>query len=62
MNLLEEIGNTQTFITCSDESDLDESENHRVYSVSSVQGVACVTEKRHGLMENSQTDYDPEFI
>ena len=62
MNLLEEIGKTQTFITCSDESDLDESETHRVYSVSSVQGLACIHEKKHGLTENQETETEPEFI
>lgn len=34
MHLLEEIGNTQTFITCTDESDLEDCKDKRVYAVS----------------------------
>ncbi len=61
MNLLREIGKTQTFITCSDESDLEETQEDRVYSVSSVEGIAEIEKRKHGKMEEVGESYEPDF-
>ena len=62
MNLLDEIGDTQTFITCSDESDLDETDVHRVYMVSSLDGCGQVVEKNKGIAEEVEmTLKEPDF-
>ena len=60
-NLLEEIGITQTFITCSDESDFDATEQHRIYSVTVSEGIAGVEEKRHGRTEKEKILSEPDF-
>ena len=60
-NLLEEVGATQTFITCSDESDFDELDTHRVYMVSSNDGIAQVEEKNHGMIQNDDPLSEPDF-
>ena len=60
-NLLEEIGITQTFITCSDESDFDATEQHRIYSVTVSEGIAGVEEKQHGRAEKEGILCEPDF-
>lgn len=62
MNLLREIGNTQTFITCSDESDLDECQNHRTYAVRNTDGKATLSEKQTGpVSEKISVSEEPDF-
>ncbi len=48
MNLLREIGSVQTFITFSDEGDLDGSQSYRTYAVSSEEGKAFIREIKSG--------------
>ncbi len=61
MRLLEKIGNTQTFITCSDESDLDEFSESRVYDVYSEDGKGYIRET--GMKQETETEQitDPDF-
>ena len=62
MNLLNEIGDTQTFITCSDETDLDESDLFRVSYVEAIDGIAQIEEKKHGMMKEPDPVYtEPDF-
>ena len=61
VHLLEEIGKTQTFITCSDESDFEATDQHRIYSVTASEGIADVEEKQHGLAEKDSILSEPDF-
>lgn len=61
LNLLKEIKNTQTFITCSDESDFDESNEQRIYEVSLADGIARVEKTRCGLPEEKVIFTEPDF-
>ena len=55
MNLLKEIGDTQTFVTCSDETDLADFRDCRAYAVMNENGNASLRETNRGI-------YDPEPI
>ncbi len=48
MNLLRDIGSIQTFITFSDEGDLDASQQYRTYAVHSAEGKADIEEIKSG--------------
>ena len=48
MNLLRDIGSIQTFITFSDEGDLDASQQYRTYAVHSIEGKADIEEIKSG--------------
>ena len=61
MNLLKEIGDTQTFITFSDESDLDAMEEKRSYYVFSRGGTAVVEEKSSGTVQEKFILKEPDF-
>jgi DNA replication and repair protein RecF len=61
MNLLKEIGDTQTFITFSDESDLDAMEEKRSYYVFSRGGTAVVEEKSSGTVQKKFILKEPDF-
>ena len=61
MNLLQEIGSTQTFITCSDEGDLEECQTNRTYFVYQEENLAQIQETKEGpLMEKPQFS-EPDF-
>ena len=60
MHLLEEIGNTQTFITCTDESDLEDCKDKRVYAVSVENGNAYIRMMHKGT--EAETKFkEPDF-
>ena len=61
MRLLEEIGNTQTFITCTDESDLDDCTEKRTYAVSSENGIGSIYEVYSGQMTEEECEESPDF-
>ena len=61
MNLLEEIGKTQTFITFSDETDLEEYQNHRTYYVSSIDGIGSIQERKRGEEAETVKMAEPDF-
>ena len=61
MNLLKEIGNTQTFITFSDETDLEELNEYRTYFVFSEKGKGNITEKNKGPEKISTELKEPDF-
>ena len=61
MNLLKEIGETQTFITFSDESDLDAMEEKRSYYVCSRGGIAAVEERNSGSVREEAVMKEPDF-
>ena len=61
MNLLREIEDTQTFITCSDETDLADFRDCRAYSVSSESGSAKIRETNHGSFTSSLILTEPDF-
>lgn len=61
MNLLNEIGNAQTFITFSDEGDLDSAQSHRTYLVSSQEGKARIEEKKSGSVMEERILTEPDF-
>ncbi len=61
MNLLAEIGNTQTFITFSDEGDLEESQFHRTYYVFSNHGIGQIEEKKTGPAMKETVLTEPDF-
>jgi len=56
MRLLDEISSYQTFITCTDENDLDESKLHRVYQVRSI------IEKGHIQETNSGKNFIETYL
>ena len=54
-SLLREIAPYQTFVTCTDESDLEESREKRVYLVSAKQGIGEIVQSREGYaMEKTE--------
>ncbi len=59
--LLKEIGSFQTFITCTDETDLEDSRAHRSYRVSAENGQGTVTETSSGITEEKLTLSEPDF-
>ncbi|MBQ9009398.1 MAG: DNA replication/repair protein RecF [Clostridia bacterium] len=61
MNLLREIGDIQTFITFSDEGDLDPSQIYRTYAVSSSDGEACIQEIKSGPEVMKTILKEPDF-
>ena len=61
-HLLREITGAQTFVTCTDESDLDGCEDRRVYYVSqSREGLAEVREMRAGEAVPEESLEEPDF-
>ena len=61
MNLLREIGETQTFITFSDEGDVEENQQYRTYFVYSQGGIAQIEERKTGSMRESLIMKEPDF-
>ena len=61
MNLLAEIGDTQTFITFSDEGDLEQSDLYRTYAVSSQDGLARIEERKTGHVYETPVLREPDF-
>ena len=61
MNLLNILEGVQTFITCSDEGDLAEYQNHRTYKVSAEQGLGQLIMIKEGPSRNAQTFQEPDF-
>ena len=61
MNLLREIGEAQTFITFSDEGDLDQAQPHRTYRVFSEDGKAAVKEQQAGPESGAVPLREPDF-
>ena len=61
MNLLREIGSIQTFITFSDEGDLDPSQAYRTYAVSSFEGKASIQEMKAGPETMKAILKEPDF-
>jgi len=59
--LLQEIENYQTFITCTDESDLEENTSRRVYHVSVHDGIANALEKNTGTVHKTPMLFEPDF-
>ena len=62
--LLQELQGVQTFVTCTDESDLEGCENLRTYRVSMQEdGLAMVTETNLGetVPAKEKTDEEPDF-
>ena len=62
MNLLKEIGNTQTFITFSDETDLEELSEYRTYFVFAQNGKGNIEEKNKGPEKIIQKLKEPDFF
>ncbi len=62
MNLLRLIEGTQTFITCSDEGDLDSSLMHRSYLVHSSDEKASVELKNNGPVSEKIILKEPDFL
>ena len=61
MRLVSEISEYQTFITCTDESDLELEGNRRTYRVSSENGTACVQETNAGEPVVMKEISEPDF-
>ena len=61
MNLLEMIEGVQTFITCSDESDLASYQNNRTYRVYSEKGLAGMNIIKQGEAEKAPSLQEPSF-
>ena len=61
MNLLREIGSTQTFITCSDEGDLEECQTNRTYYVHTEQDRAVIQETKKGPETTKMSIKEPDF-
>ena len=60
--LLKEIEGVQTFVTCTDRSDLEECENKRIYSVSlDENNHAMIEETDEGIRENKADFSEPDF-
>ena len=62
MNLIQLIENTQTFITCSDEGDLDESQSNRTYRVSNPAGNGLIESIKMGTEMPVMTFKEPVFL
>lgn len=61
MNLLEMIEGVQTFITCSDETDLASYQNNRTYQVYSENGMARMNLIKQGVAEQAPAFQEPLF-
>ena len=61
MRLLEAIRDYQTFITCTDKSDLDAEENSRIYHVTNLDGTAVLNEENPEREEASYILEEPDF-
>ena len=61
-HLLEEIENTQTFITFTDETDLENPNVHRSYFVFSENGLAHMTLRNPGILPSSVPLSEPNFF
>lgn len=61
MNLLQIMEGVQTFITCSDEGDLAEYQNHRTMQVSSSEGRAVLIQKKAGPEKETAQLKEPVF-
>ena len=61
MNLLNMIEGVQTFITCSDEGDLDACQHHRTYQVDSPGGFARLTLIKQGPETEKPVLKEPDF-
>ena len=61
MRLVSEISDYQTFITCTDETDLELDREPRVYHVSSVDGEARIEETAEGKPMVMKEVSDPDF-
>ena len=61
MRLLEAIRDYQTFITCTDKSDLDAEENSRIYHVTNPDGTAVLNEENPERKEASYILEEPDF-
>lgn len=60
--LLKEIQNAQTFITCTDESDLEECQNRQSYRVTlGAELLGCVNELREGERWEKEEEGEPDF-
>ena len=60
-NLLQEIGSTQTFITCSDEGDLEECQTNRTYFVYQEENLAKIQETKEGPQMEKPQFSEPDF-
>lgn len=61
MRLLDAIRDYQTFITCTDKSDLDAEENSRIYHVSNKSGTAVLDEENPDPSEETFILKEPDF-
>ena len=61
MKLIDEISPYQTFITCTDQTDLDLNLNQRTYAVTSVSGICKITETARGTETVLKEPQDPDF-
>ena len=61
MRLVQEIRDYQTFITCTDESDLELDTDHRIYHVSAPAGKALLEETNRGIEEPKIILGEPDF-
>ena len=61
MRLVREISDYQTFITCTDESDLELESDRRIYHVSSEEGKARLELTNPGVEEEKPVLMEPDF-
>ncbi len=61
MRLVKEISDYQTFITCTDESDLELEGDRRVYHVSNPAGIAILEETNKGTVREALPLSEPDF-
>ena len=61
MRLVKEISDYQTFITCTDESDLELEGDRRVYHVSNSAGIAILEETNKGTVKEALPLSEPDF-
>ena len=61
MRLVTEIRDYQTFITCTDESDLELESEYRIYHVSAPEGKAVLEEKNRGPVSEALPFSEPDF-
>ena len=61
MRLVREISDYQTFITCTDETDLELDGEKRIYHVSSPEGTAILEETNPGVMREAEIPAEPDF-
>jgi len=61
MRLVKEINDYQTFITCTDESDLELEGDRRVYHVSNPAGIAILEETNKGTIREALPLSEPDF-